>query len=85
MELVDVHEKVEFKAKCIEINFSDFYGKYLDKNKFSNIKFVASVAYWLNVNMSKIFLNCVSENFPLNQFKIDLVCCSSLIKVFLNK
>ena len=43
MELIDLQESTDLKAKYVEMNLGDFYRKFLDQNKFSNLrKFVAS-------------------------------------------
>ena len=43
MELIDLQERMDLKAKYVEMNLGDFYQKYLDKDKFPNLKkFVAS-------------------------------------------
>ena len=43
MELIDLQERVDLKAKYVKRNLGDFYGKYLDQNKFPNLrKFTAS-------------------------------------------
>ena len=43
MELIDLQERTGLKAKYVEINFGDFYQKYLDQDKFPNLrKFMVS-------------------------------------------
>ena len=43
MELIDLQESTDLKAKYVEMNLGDFYRKLLDQDKFSNLrKFVAS-------------------------------------------
>ena len=43
MELIDLQERTDLKAKYVEINLGDFYRKYLDQDKFPNLrKFMAS-------------------------------------------
>ena len=42
MELIYLHERTDLKTKYMEMNLGDFYRKYLDQNKFSNLrKFMA--------------------------------------------
>ena len=38
MELIDLQERTDLKAKYMEMNFGDFYGKYLDQDKFPNLR-----------------------------------------------
>ena len=43
MELIDLQERTDLKAKYVEMNLGDFYRKYLDQDKFPKLrKFVAS-------------------------------------------
>ena len=43
MELIDLQERSDLKAKYVEMNLGDFYRKYLDQDKFPNLgKFMAS-------------------------------------------
>ena len=43
MELIDLQERTDLKAKYVEMNLGDFYRKYLDQDKFPNLrKFMAS-------------------------------------------
>ena len=43
MELINLQEKIDLKAKYFEINLGDFYRKFLDQDNFPNLrKFVAS-------------------------------------------
>ena len=43
MELIDLQERTDQKAKYVEMNLGDFYRKYLDQDKFPNLrKFMAS-------------------------------------------
>ena len=43
MELIDLQERTDLKAKYVEMNVGDFYRKYLDQDKFPNLrKFMAS-------------------------------------------
>ena len=43
MELIDLQERTDLKAKYVEINLDDVYRKYLDQDKFPNLrKFIAS-------------------------------------------
>ena len=43
MELIDLQDRTDLKAKYMEISFGDFYRKYLDQDKFPNSrKFMAS-------------------------------------------
>ena len=43
MGLIDLQERTDLKAKYVEMNFGDFYQKYLDQDKFPNLrKFMTS-------------------------------------------
>jgi len=43
MELIDLQERTDLKAKYVEMNLGDFYWKYLGQDKFPQLrKFVAS-------------------------------------------
>ena len=43
MELIDLQKKTDLKANYMEMNLGDFYRKYLDQDKFPNLrKFMAS-------------------------------------------
>ena len=43
MELIDLQKRTDLKAKYVKINLGDFYQKYLDQDKFLNLrKFMAS-------------------------------------------
>ena len=43
MEPIDLQERTDLKTKYVEINLGDFYRKYLDQDKFPNLrKFIAS-------------------------------------------
>ena len=43
MELMDLQERTDLKAKYVETNLGDFYRKYLNQDKFPNLrKFIAS-------------------------------------------
>ena len=43
MELIDLQESTDLKAKYVEMNLGDFYRKFFDQDKFPNLrKFVAS-------------------------------------------
>ena len=43
MELIDLQERIDLKAKYVEMNLGDFYRNYLDQDKFPNLrKFMAS-------------------------------------------
>ena len=43
MELIDIQERTDLKAKYVQMNLGDFYCKYLDQDKFPNLrKFMAS-------------------------------------------
>ena len=43
MELIDLQERTDLKAKYVEMNLGDFYRKYHDQDKFPNLrKFMAS-------------------------------------------
>ena len=42
MKLIDIQERTDLKAKYVEMNLGDFYRKYLDQDKFPNLrKFMA--------------------------------------------
>ena len=42
MELIDIQERTDLKAKYVDMNLRDFYRKYLDQDKFPNLrKFMA--------------------------------------------
>ena len=38
MELIDLQEKTDLKAKYVEMNLGDFYRKYFDHDKFPNLR-----------------------------------------------
>ena len=41
--MINLQERTDLKAKYVEINLGDFYRKYLDQDKFPNLrKFMAS-------------------------------------------
>ena len=43
MELIDLQERINLKDKYVETNLGDFYRKYLDQDKFPNLRqFMAS-------------------------------------------
>ena len=43
MELIDLQERTDLKAKYVEMNLGDFYQKYINHDKFPNLrKFMAS-------------------------------------------
>ena len=43
MELIDLQERSDLKAKYVEMNLGDFYRKYLDQDKFPYLrKFMTS-------------------------------------------
>ena len=43
MELIDLQERTDLKAKYVEMNLGDFYRKHLDQDKFPQLRnFVAS-------------------------------------------
>ena len=43
MELIDLQERTDLKAKYVEMDLGDFYRKYLDEEKFPSLrKFMAS-------------------------------------------
>ena len=43
MELINLQERTNLKAKYVEMNLGDFYWKYFDPDKFPNLrKFMAS-------------------------------------------
>ena len=42
MELIDLQERTDLKAKYVEMDLSDFYRKYLDQEKLPSLrKFMA--------------------------------------------
>ena len=62
MELIDLQESTDLKAKYVEINLGDFYGKFLDQDKFPNLrKFVASkmALFCLIISVKNFFLKWV--------------------------
>ena len=38
MELLDLQERTDLKVKYVKMNLGDFYRKYLDQDKFPNLK-----------------------------------------------
>ena len=43
MDLIDLQERTDLKAKYVEMDLGDFYRKYLDQEKFPSLrKFMAS-------------------------------------------
>ena len=43
MKLIDIQERTDQKAKYVEMNFGDYYRKYLKQDKFQNLrKFMVS-------------------------------------------
>ena len=38
MELINLQERTDLKAKYVEMNLGDFYRKYLDQDKFPNLR-----------------------------------------------
>ena len=38
MELIDLQERIDMKAKYVERNLGDFYRKYFDQDKFPNYR-----------------------------------------------
>ena len=40
MELIDLQERIDLKVKYVEMNLGDFYRKYLDQDKFPNLRMV---------------------------------------------
>ena len=43
MELIDLQERTDLKAKYVEMDLGDFYRNYLDQEKFPSLrKFMAS-------------------------------------------
>ena len=65
MELIDLQERTDQKAKYVEMNLGDFYRKYLDQDKFPNLrKFMASkMALFCSLMASKMALICVNNFF----------------------
>ena len=59
MELIDLQERTDLKAKYVEMNLIDFYWKYLDQSKFPNLrKFMASkMALFGSTYLSKQFFS----------------------------
>ena len=45
--LIDLQERTDLKAKYVEMNLGDFYWKYLDQDKYPNLrKIMASTVQW---------------------------------------
>ena len=38
MELIDLQERTDMKAKYMKMNLGDFYRKYFDQDKFPNLR-----------------------------------------------
>ena len=58
MEWIDLQQWTDLKTKYVEMDVGDFYGKYLDQEKFSNLRnFMACniVFFWLNLFVWTIF------------------------------
>ena len=63
MELINLQERTDLKAKYVERNFGNFYRKYLDQDKFPNLrKFIASemALLALLICVNNFFLKWVS-------------------------
>ena len=53
MELIDLQERTDLKAKYVEMNLGDFYRKHLDQDKFPQLrKFVASKMFFFGSTYS---------------------------------
>ena len=58
MELIDLQERTELKAKYVEMNLGDFYRKYIDQDKFPNLsKFMASNMAFFGSNYLYVEMN----------------------------
>ena len=47
MELIDLQERTDLMAKYVEMNFGNFYWKYLDQDKLPNLR--KFMTFWLNL------------------------------------
>ena len=94
MELIDLQERTNLKAKYVEMNLGDFYRKYLDQDKFSNLrKFMASkMALFGSTYLRKQFFSKMGfMKSPYRSIMTDehldigLKVASTSIKVNLNR
>ena len=94
MELIDLQERTNLKAKYVEENLSNVYQKYLDQDKFPNLrKFMASkVALFCSTYLCKQFFPKIGfMNSPYRSVITDkylenrLRVASTSIKVNLNR
>ena len=94
MELIDLQERTDLKAKYVEMNLGDFYRKYLDQDKFPNLrKFMASKmalfgsTYLCEQFFSKISFIKSSYRSVMTDEHLEngLKVASTSIKVNLNK
>ena len=63
MELIDLQERTDLKAKYVEMNLGDFYQKYFDQDKFPNLKkFMASkiTLFVATICVNNFFLKWIS-------------------------
>ena len=51
MELIDLQERTDLKAKYVEMNLGDFYRNYFDQDKFPNLRIYGfqNGTFWLNL------------------------------------
>ena len=64
MELIDLQERTDLKAKYVVMNLGDFYGKYLDQDKFPNLRSLRLLkwhflAQLINICVNNFFLKWV--------------------------
>ena len=74
MELIDLQESTDLKAKYVEMNLGDFYRKYLDQDKFPNLrKFMASkmALLALLICVNNFFLKMGFMKSPYQSVKTD--------------
>ena len=94
MELIDLQERTNLKAKYVEMNLGDFYRKYLDQDKFSYLrKFIAfKMALFGSTYLRKQFFSKMGfMKSPYRSIMTDehldigLKVASTSIKVNLNR
>ena len=92
MELIDLQERTDLKAKYVEMNLGDFYWKYLDQDKLNLRKFMASkMALFGSTLCEKLFSKMGFIKSPYQSVMIDkhlengLRVASTSIKVNLNR
>ena len=94
MELIDLQESTDLKAKYVEMNLGDFYRKYLDQDKFPNLrKFMGSkmALLALLICVNNFFLKMGFMKSPYQSVKTDehlengLRVARTSIKVNLNR